>query len=824
MASRDTEVPNSRRTFGETSSSDLENSSCPLAFVPFVLDPEKGRLYEGGRQVPLAPRPFETLLYLVRRCGRLVSKNELMERLWPGTFVTDDVLVQSVVEIRRALGDHARTPRYVETVPRRGYLFLVRPRPLVAVPPSPPHLDAALAPPAVAEPPAARAPHVDPPAPRPASAEAPVEAAALPWPTATPAVRWPLPAMALAALALVAAVALAWVFLSRGRGPTPVSPPALVAEPGSLLVLPVTVEEPTAESDWLREGLAEMIRSQLGQTPGLQVVARHRLAAALTETRADLAGSPEGAVRVARQLRAERMVNGSFVRVGDQFVVNAQVIDVSSGRTEGSASVRGRMPAELLDAVDELCLKLLHHLTPSGRPAGAAWEPMRLTTRSVEASRNYIEALTRFARGGRQGAEEAEGLLDEALQLDSSFAQAYLKKAEIQHWRRRWGYGNPDPTPAVRAAARLMKELPNREKLLVESFEALIIRQQPSVALRGWNALLQFYPTYAQEVGVPALVADTLMMQGRWDELILVGEAHVDSPSVSDSERAQLSSLLAQAFRRKGEFEAALRHAQRAVRLWPTSEGPAFEHQRTVLGRIALDAGRRDQALAEFRAVSRSHEADVPNLVNAAWGFYMAGDTAQARALVDRAIAGDASYGNAYHLRGWMELAAGDYGGAAASLVTAFEQTPHSFGSAHQGLVNGDLAALYYAGVAYQKRGEWEKGEPLLERLIAHCKRLQQLPGYDATSGAAWQAASFNARARARLGLPATEPPRLEGDDTTYFVQTARLHAVQGRREEALRELAQGIALGHGELRHIEDDPDFDALRPDPEFRRLLHR
>ncbi len=793
MASRETEVPNSRRTLGEISPLETGEGT-RLAFGPFVLDPQSGRLYDGGRLVPLAPRPFETLLYLARHSGRVVPKNELMERLWPGTFVTDDVLVQSVVEIRRALGDHPRTPQYVQTVPRRGYLFMVPARPVKAVPAQPTDIPAEPLPAAT-------------PAPTPAAA--PVRRRA---------------ALLLGGLALLGTIVVVASFFMHDGRPAPVSPAALAIEPGSLLVLPVAVEEPTGESEWLREGLAEMIRSQLGQTPGLQVVARHRLAAALSETHTDLARSPEAAIQVARQLGAERMIPASFVRVGDRFVVNAQVVDAVTGRTEGTASVRGRMPADLLDAVDELCLKLLHHLTPSGRSAGAAWGPVRLTTRSVEASRDYMEALARFARGGRQGAEEAEGLLDEALKLDGSFAQAYLKKAEIQHWRRRWGYGNPDPTPAVRAAALLMKDLPNREKLLVESFEALIIRQQPSVAVRGWNALLQFYPTYAQEVGVPGLVADTLMMQGRWDELILVGEAHIDSPSLPDGERARLSSLLAQAFRRKGEFDAALRHARRAVRLWPTPEGPAFLHQKTVLGRIALDAGRRDEAMAEFRAVTGSPDADVPNLVNAAWGYYMAGETAQARALLDRAIAGDRSYGNAYHLRGWIQMAAGDYAGAAASLVTAFEETPHSFGSAHEGLVNGDLAALYYAGVAYQKRGEWEKGEPLLERLIAHCKRLQQLPGYDATSGAAWQAASFSARAHARLGLPAVEPPRLTGDDTTYFVQTARLHAVQGRKEEALRELAQGIALGHGELRHIEDDPDFDALRNDPEFRRLLGR
>jgi DNA-binding winged helix-turn-helix (wHTH) protein/tetratricopeptide (TPR) repeat protein/TolB-like protein len=779
-----------------------EDGTRPLAFGPFVADPESGRLFEGSRQVPLAPKPFETLLYLARRSGHVVSRTELMSSLWPGTFVTDDVLVQSVMEIRRALGDNARTPQYVQTVPRRGYQFLVPVRHEV------PAGDPVPVP-------------VPAPAPVPVSAPAPAPVSA---PVPAPAARFQRPAVIAAAAAVSVVLLALGMLLPRGAGAPAASPALLPPEPGSLLVLPIAIEEPAPESEWLREGLAEMIRSQLGQTPGLQVVARHRLAGAVAEAGGDPLASPAAAVRLARGLRAEHMISGSFVRVADRFVLNAQIVEVDRGRTEGTASVRGRMPADLLDAVDELCLKLLHHLSPARTGGASKVGPVRLTTRSVEASRSYIEALARFARGGRQGAEEAEGLLDEALKLDSSFAQAYLKKAEIQHWRRRWGYGNPDPAPAVRAAALLMKELPNREKLLVESFEALIIRQQPSAALRSWNALLQFYPTYAQEVGVPGLVADTLMMEGRWDELILVGESHVDSPSLPDAERARLSSLLAQAFRRKGEMEPALRHAQRAVRLWPAQDGPAFLQQRTSLGRIALEAGRREGALSEFEAVAGSPDADVPNLVNAAWGFYMAGEAGQARALVDRAIALDPSYGNAFHLRGWMELAAGNYGAAAASLVTAFEQTPTSFGSAHQGLVNGDLAALYYAGVAYQKRGEWEKGEPLLERLIAHCRHLQQLPGYEAGTAAAWQAASFIARGRARLGLKVAEPPRLAGDDTTYFVQSARLHAVQGRKEEALRELAQGIALGHGELRHIQDDPDFDTLRGEAEFQRLVSR
>ena len=795
MATRRGEVTSDRRKLPEPAAESSEPPSPPrLVFGPFVLDPESGRLTENERVVPLAPKPFETLRYLASHPRRVVPKAELMEKLWPDTFVTDDVLVQCVVEIRRALGDHARTPQYVETIPRRGYEFLAAVRLVEGPRGALVHLDA----------PPPSTPQISPP-----GAEARSR-----W---SPAVRSAArPTVAMAGILLAVAASWAgWRWSHRLGGP-----PAAPAESGSLVVMPLLVEESAAQSGWLRHGLAEMIRSQLGQTPGLHVVARHRLASALAEAGydEDQALPPDGAMRLARKLRAQRLVTGSFLRVEDRFVVKAQVIDVATGRTESAASVNGRMPGELLAAVDELCVTLFGTLRSSVPSEGArASRPTRLATQSIEAYRQYVEAVSWFARGGRRGAEEAEKRLDQATSLDPSFAQAHLKKAEVLQWRREWGYGNPDPAPAVRAAARLARDLPDRERLLVESFEALIVRDQPEAALKNWRALLQLYPTYAEEIGVPGLMATTLHHHGRWDELILVGEAHVDSPSLSDAERARLSSQVAHAFRRRGEFDRALDHARRAVRLWPVREGPRFLNQRTVLGRMALEAGGREEALAEFHAVRDAPDADVTNLTDAAWGLYMSGETTEAAALVDRALGMDDSYGNAHHLRGWLRLSAGDYTGAAASLEAAFEHTPRAFGSPHQGNVNGDLAALYYAGVAYQKLGQKERAATTFRRLMEHCRRLLA-HGAPEDGASEWQAANFLARAAARVGQPAPEPCRLRGDDTTYFVQSARLHAVQGRREQALRELRQGLALGHGEHRHIFDDPDFESLKDDLPF------
>ena len=224
--------------------------------------------------------------------------------------------------------------------------------------------------------------------------------------------------------------------------------------------------------------------------------------------------------------------------------------------------------------VDELCLKLLHTWAPEAAP-GSRVAAHALTT-APRSLKFYVEVLGGSPAGDARGRREA---LDQALALDPSFAQAYVKKAEIQHWRRRWGYGDPDPAPAIQAAARLLKELPDRERLLVKSFEAFVVLQQPSVALHDWNALLQFYPTYTQELGIPGLVAETFLAQGRWDQIILVAEAHVESPSLPDAERARLSSLLP-GLSAQGRVRPGPREAQRACVAHPRRSGlPASAHR-----------------------------------------------------------------------------------------------------------------------------------------------------------------------------------------------------------------------------------------------------
>src|ERR1043165_5712280 len=93
-------------------------------FGPFRLDASRRRLLRGGEVVPLTPKAFDTLLALVEQSGRVVEKDDLMERVWPGVAVEENNLTQNVSALRKALGERREEPQYIATVPGLGYRFI----------------------------------------------------------------------------------------------------------------------------------------------------------------------------------------------------------------------------------------------------------------------------------------------------------------------------------------------------------------------------------------------------------------------------------------------------------------------------------------------------------------------------------------------------------------------------------------------------------------------------------------------------------------------------------------------------------------------------
>src|SRR5215831_8519929 len=95
-------------------------------FGPFRLDTVNHCLWRGNSRVSLTPKAFDVLRYLVEHADRLVTQDELLEALWPETYVNPEGVRKYILEIRKVLGDQPRPPLFVKTFPKRGYQFIAQ--------------------------------------------------------------------------------------------------------------------------------------------------------------------------------------------------------------------------------------------------------------------------------------------------------------------------------------------------------------------------------------------------------------------------------------------------------------------------------------------------------------------------------------------------------------------------------------------------------------------------------------------------------------------------------------------------------------------------
>ena len=121
-ARQTTEPGGGTRPVGDRRQRPLQNGES-YDFGPFRLDVAERVLTKGPQAVPLTPKAFDTLVFLIRNSGHVVEKDELLKQVWPDTFVEEGVLAVNVAALRKALNEGQEGPSYIETVPRRGYRF-----------------------------------------------------------------------------------------------------------------------------------------------------------------------------------------------------------------------------------------------------------------------------------------------------------------------------------------------------------------------------------------------------------------------------------------------------------------------------------------------------------------------------------------------------------------------------------------------------------------------------------------------------------------------------------------------------------------------------
>jgi TolB-like protein/DNA-binding winged helix-turn-helix (wHTH) protein len=252
-------------------------------FGQFTLVPTEKRLLCDGKVVPLAPKVFDTLVLLVKNQGRLLEKDALLEALWPHRVVEEVALAHNVSQLRKALGDPAEDPKFIETVPKRGYRFIaaVRQR---GEPRAAPPASGGETPSAVRHTPRSRAAILG----------------------------------AFAAVLVLAAGTAAYVHLSpTGKRVTGVLPAI-----HSLAVLPFENLSADTEQEYFADGMTDALTTDLAQIGSLRVISR--------TSAMQFKGSKETLPQVGRDLQVDALVEGTVARGKNRVRVTAQLVEASS--------------------------------------------------------------------------------------------------------------------------------------------------------------------------------------------------------------------------------------------------------------------------------------------------------------------------------------------------------------------------------------------------------------------------------------------------------------------------------------------------------------
>jgi TolB-like protein/DNA-binding winged helix-turn-helix (wHTH) protein/Flp pilus assembly protein TadD len=511
-------------------------------FGAFEADPRSGELVKNGRRVRLQEQPFQLLSALLERPGELVTREELRTLLWPQTVVDyDHGLNKAVSKIREALGDSAESPRFVETVARRGYRFLAD---VTVV------IDGSVA----------REP--DPPAP-------------LAVPRAGPVVgRWRGLAASICLMLLLAAALLAWLSLWH-QGAQAIH---------SLAVLPLVDTSEDPSQDFFADGMTGELITELGKVDALRVISR---TSAMTYK-----GVHKSLATIARELNVDAVIEGSVMRAGGRVRITAQLIHATDDSRVWADSYEG-------DVRDALTLQVKVARAVAGQVRAtlnhgehAAFDKVR----SIDplAYEDYLKGRYFLNKRTGDGLRAAIRYFREAVEIDRSYAEAHSGLADAYALAGDWEYGVLSTTEAFSKATAEASRALELDGTLGEAHTSLAF----ALDLYGWDwdvagseyeAAIRLNPSYA-----------TAHHWHAW-HLMLMGKATEALQEFTQAQSLDPLSLIigadiADALCIVHDFDAAVAQSRKTLEL-----DPRFAVGHYELGQALVQLGRFDEAIAEFR-------------------------------------------------------------------------------------------------------------------------------------------------------------------------------------------------------------------------------
>jgi TolB-like protein/DNA-binding winged helix-turn-helix (wHTH) protein/Tfp pilus assembly protein PilF len=371
------------------------------SFKTFRLDTANHLLWRNGDRVPLAPKAFDVLAYLVEHAGQLVTQDEILEALWSETYVNPEVLRKYILEIRRTLGDRPDNPEFVETVPKRGYRFVA---PVLEE--STPEQPVVAASPAIEE----------------YATEEKVGPAMAPPEQESSSGKYRLWKFAvLPVLAVVAAAVIAGQYFRVTRNRVD----ATSLKNTSIAVLPFEDMSPTKDEEYFSDGLAEELINDLAKVSGLEVVGR--------SSAFQFKGKNEDLRDVGRKLGVANVLEGSVRRDGNHVRITAELIKADDGFQLWSQTY-DREIKDIFAVQDEIAIAATEALQL--KLLGANGQPVALSARSgnPEAYQAYLQAEYFSERGeSKEDLGKALDYTDKAIKLDEKYAPAWALRSSVQN-------------------------------------------------------------------------------------------------------------------------------------------------------------------------------------------------------------------------------------------------------------------------------------------------------------------------------------------------------------------------------------------------------
>ncbi len=484
-------------------------------FGPFRVDATERLLFKNNSLVPLSGNTFDLLLALVRSSGHLKSRRELIRTVWPDTIVEESNLTWNVTALRQALGDDSHAPRYVETVRGHGYRFSA-PVTTPSAEPADRGSDSAGAGAASAAIPSGGGPIAAEAAPTTgagnesetkavgASLLAKADAAngKIASKLAPTRVVW----MAGGVTALVVALALTWYFAFYR--------PAPMAAPGpSIAVLPFENLSPGHADAWFAAGIQDTILSKLAGIGQLRVVSR--------TSSERYPSRPTGLRRVAAQLGVSSVLEGSVQKLGNQVLINVQLIDARNNDHIWGQSYT-RPVTDLFAVENNIATRVVSALQTKLLPHEAA-RLAKAPTHNTQAyllflkANYYADQITKksSAKNFTEVANQAIELYHQAVTRDARFALAWARLSLLES-NLYYTKHSPSLKAAKDAAQRALVLAPDLPQAhLAKGHIEYLESRNNTAALAQFKQALEGAPNNA---AIIETIAIAHFRQGKWQQ------------------------------------------------------------------------------------------------------------------------------------------------------------------------------------------------------------------------------------------------------------------------------------------------------------------